>query len=325
MSGFTSFKLKPKTNDSKQTTTTNLQSKFPLQVHQTSAKPNYGATTFSHKHATEEDYFESDEEKEANKKKECEYQKASDSSDEGNQSEEEDPLDSFMADIEKKAKKDLEKMGKKSEAKKEVKGTRDDIEEEDDQESYFRWLEENPNAGVVQGEDEDEQDIEYDDEGNIIVPEKKKYIDPLPPIDHSQIEYDKFEKNFYQEHDDIKELTNAQVDDLRKTLGIKVSGASASKPVCSFAHFNFDEQLMRAIRKSEFTQPTPIQAQSIPVALSGRDIIGIAKTGSGKTDAYLWPALVHIMHQKELQSGDGPIVLILAPTRELVQQVRIKF
>lgn len=61
--------------------------------------------------------------------------------------------------------------------------------------------------------------------------------------------------------------------------------------------------------------------QSIPIALLGRDIIGIAKTGSGKTAAYLWPALVHIMDQPELQVGDGPIVLICAPTRELCQQI----
>jgi len=59
----------------------------------------------------------------------------------------------------------------------------------------------------------------------------------------------------------------------------------------------------------------------VPIALSGRDIIGIAKTGSGKTAAYLWPLLVHIMDQKELEPGDGPIGLIVAPTRELSQQV----
>ena len=47
----------------------------------------------------------------------------------------------------------------------------------------------------------------------------------------------------------------------------------------------------------------------------------VAKTGSGKTAAFLWPALVHIMDQKELEPGDGPIALILAPTRELAQQV----
>lgn len=64
--------------------------------------------------------------------------------------------------------------------------------------------------------------------------------------------------------------------------------------------------------------------QAIPVALSGRDIIGIAKTGSGKTAAFLWPALVHIMDQPELEQGDGPIALICAPTRELCQQIFIE-
>ena len=48
---------------------------------------------------------------------------------------------------------------------------------------------------------------------------------------------------------------------------------------------------------------------------------GIAKTGSGKTAAFLWPMLVHIMDQAELRPGDGPIGLVLAPTRELSQQV----
>ncbi len=56
-------------------------------------------------------------------------------------------------------------------------------------------------------------------------------------------------------------MTTEQVNDLRKTLGITVSGYNAPRPVCSFAHFNFDEQLMKVIRKSGFTQPTPIQAQ----------------------------------------------------------------
>ena len=65
----------------------------------------------------------------------------------------------------------------------------------------------------------------------------------------------------------------------------------------------------------------PFFFQAIPVALSGRDIIGIAKTGSGKTAAFLWPALVHIMDQPELEPGDGPIALICAPTRELCQQI----
>lgn len=50
-------------------------------------------------------------------------------------------------------------------------------------------------------------------------------------------------------------------------------------------------------------------------------MLGIAKTGSGKTLAFIWPMLVHIIDQPELKDGDGPIGLILAPTRELSQQV----
>ena len=103
---------------------------------------------------------------------------------------------------------------------------------------------------------------------------------------------------------------------------LQVSGYSPPKPCVAFAHFGFDDELMALIRKSEFSQPTPIQSQAIPVALSGRDIIGIAKTGSGKTAAFLWPLLAHAIDQPELKEEDGPIGLILAPTRELCQQVR---
>ena len=91
----------------------------------------------------------------------------------------------------------------------------------------------------------------------------------------------------------------------------------------SFAHFGFDEELLAVIKKSGFAQPTPIQAQAIPTAMSGRDVIGIAKTGSGKTAAFLWPLLVHAMDQPELKEGEGPIGLICAPTRELCQQVGV--
>mmetsp|Transcript_21980 Transcript_21980/g.61010 ORF Transcript_21980/g.61010 Transcript_21980/m.61010 type:complete len:663 (-) Transcript_21980:249-2237(-) len=65
----------------------------------------------------------------------------------------------------------------------------------------------------------------------------------------------------------------------------------------------------------------PIQAQCLPVIMSGRDCISIAKTGSGKTLGFVLPMLRHIKDQPPLQQGDGPISLIMAPTRELVQQI----
>ncbi|CAL1547537.1 unnamed protein product [Lymnaea stagnalis] len=264
---------------------------------------------------TEEEYFNDDEEEEQPGVKEA-YQKAPDSPG-GASDDSDDPLDAFMAGIEKEIVQDTKERISTVEEKLKEKGTRDDIDNEDVQESYFRYMEENPNAGVI---NEEEDIIDYDSDGNPIM-ERKKVIDPLPAMDHSEIEYEPFERNFYIPHKEIETLTESQVDELRRKLGIKVSGLSPPRPVSSFGHFGFDEALLGAIRKSEYTQPTPIQAQGIPVALSGRDMIGIAKTGSGKTAAFLWPLLVHIMDQKELQKGEGPIGLILAPTRELSQQI----
>jgi ATP-dependent RNA helicase DDX46/PRP5 len=78
---------------------------------------------------------------------------------------------------------------------------------------------------------------------------------------------------------------------------------------------------LEVLRKAEFEKPTPIQAQALPAIMSGRDVIGIAKTGSGKTLAYLLPLLRHILDQPPLESGDGPVAIIMAPTRELVTQI----
>ncbi|XP_056404008.1 ATP-dependent RNA helicase DDX42 [Hyla sarda] len=232
---------------------------------------------------------------------------------------EEDPLEAFMAEVEDQAARDMKKLEEKDKEMKNARGIRDDIEEEDDQEAYFRFMAENPTAGLQPEEEEDT--LEYDSDGNPIASTTKRIIDPLPPIDHSEIEYPPFEKNFYIEHEEITAQTPQQIVELRHKLNLRVSGAAPPRVASSFAHFGFDEQLMHQIRKSEYTQPTPIQCQGIPVALSGRDMIGIAKTGSGKTAAFIWPILVHIMDQKELQTGDGPIAVIVCPTRELCQQI----
>uniref|UniRef100_A0A182PNV3 ATP-dependent RNA helicase DDX42 n=1 Tax=Anopheles epiroticus TaxID=199890 RepID=A0A182PNV3_9DIPT len=230
---------------------------------------------------------------------------------------EEDPLDAFMAGIEEQVKMENKKIPQPHVDPK--KGTRGDIDDEDDEESYYRYMQENPHAGLI--DEGSDAELEYDEDGNPVPPPRRRDIDPLPPVDHTEINYTKFEKNFYIPHEDIVNLPQAKVQELRQTLGVKVSGPMPPYPVTSFAHFGFDESLMKAIRKSEYSTPTPIQAQAIPAALSGRDIIGIAKTGSGKTAAFLWPMLVHIMDQSELGPGDGPIGLILAPTRELSLQI----
>ncbi|XP_017727409.1 PREDICTED: probable ATP-dependent RNA helicase DDX46 [Rhinopithecus bieti] len=70
-----------------------------------------------------------------------------------------------------------------------------------------------------------------------------------------------------------------------------------------------------------YEKPTPIQTQAIPAIMSGRDLIGIAKTGSGKTIAFLLPMFRHIMDQRSLEEGEGPIAVIMTPTRELALQI----
>ncbi|XP_062071389.1 probable ATP-dependent RNA helicase DDX5 isoform X1 [Lepus europaeus] len=142
---------------------------------------------------------------------------------------------------------------------------------------------------------------------------KKKWnLDELP----------KFEKNFYQEHPDLARRTAQEVETYRRSKEVTVRGHNCPKPVLNFYEANFPANVMDVIARQNFTEPTAIQAQGWPVALSGLDMVGVAQTGSGKTLSYLLPAIVHINHQPFLERGDGPICLVLAPTRELAQQVQ---
>ncbi|NP_001079703.1 DEAD-box helicase 5 S homeolog [Xenopus laevis] len=142
---------------------------------------------------------------------------------------------------------------------------------------------------------------------------KKKWnLDELP----------KFEKNFYQELPDVSRRTPQECDQYRRSKEITVRGLNCPKPVLNFHEASFPANVMEVIKRLNFTEPTPIQGQGWPVALSGLDMVGVAMTGSGKTLSYLLPGIVHINHQPFLQRGDGPILLVLAPTRELAQQVQ---
>ena len=89
----------------------------------------------------------------------------------------------------------------------------------------------------------------------------------------------------------------------------------------AFSSLGLDDRLLKAVRESAFTKPTPIQERAIPAILAGRDIFGCAQTGTGKTAAFALP----IMQMLE-NSGSYPRplqfrALILAPTRELAEQI----
>ena len=87
-----------------------------------------------------------------------------------------------------------------------------------------------------------------------------------------------------------------------------------------FADLNLDKNILSALQAAGYDSPTPIQAQSIPAALTDKDIMASAQTGSGKTAAFLLPSLQKIVKRSE-KPGKGPRVLVLTPTRELAAQV----
>ncbi|MFU8805345.1 MAG: DEAD/DEAH box helicase [Bradymonadaceae bacterium] len=93
----------------------------------------------------------------------------------------------------------------------------------------------------------------------------------------------------------------------------------------TFASLNLIDPLNRAIAAQNYEHPTPIQAQAIPPLLEGRDVIGCAQTGTGKTAAFALPVLQHL-HEKPGPSGRRvPRVLVLSPTRELAAQIDESF
>ena len=130
-----------------------------------------------------------------------------------------------------------------------------------------------------------------------------------------------FEKNFYSEHEKILAMSESEVGEFRKTHAMTLRGHNIPRPVFDFKLLGFPSRIAEDLEK-KFDKPTPIQAQGWPMALSGRNMVGIAQTGSGKTLSYILPALVHIAAQPALKYGDGPIALVLAPTRELAIQIQ---
>lgn len=89
----------------------------------------------------------------------------------------------------------------------------------------------------------------------------------------------------------------------------------------NFAALDLPEPLARALSDLGHTTPTPIQAQAIPSALEGRDVMGIAQTGTGKTAGFTLPTLTHILREERDPPKRGARVLALAPTRELASQI----
>lgn len=137
-----------------------------------------------------------------------------------------------------------------------------------------------------------------------------------------------------EEHNKLIPSLNGE--DFRKAHTITVTGVDEKgagqyqcpDPMASFADTPFAAPLRRALDSAGFTHPTPTQAQSWPIALGGRDIITVARTGSGKTCGFLLPAFHQLLSKFQQRRRGPPGILVLAPTRELACQIEeeaIKF
>ncbi len=93
----------------------------------------------------------------------------------------------------------------------------------------------------------------------------------------------------------------------------------------SFNDFGLAEPILRALAEEKYVTPTPIQAQTVPLVLSGRDVIGIAQTGTGKTAAFALPILHHLLSKRLRPAPKSARVLVLSPTRELSGQIADSF
>ena len=173
---------------------------------------------------------------------------------------------------------------------------------------------------AVEYSDEEEGDTELASALSTIFKKTKKK--ELPAVDHKKMEYVPFRKDFYREVPELASMTPEEVSAYRIELeNVKVKGRDCPKPVKSWAQCGLSARVLDVIKKQNYEKPTPIQAQAIPTIMSGRDVIGIAKTGSGKTLAFLLPLLRHVKDQPPIDYEEGPIGVILTPTRELAIQI----
>ncbi|XP_055851869.1 ATP-dependent RNA helicase abstrakt [Episyrphus balteatus] len=110
---------------------------------------------------------------------------------------------------------------------------------------------------------------------------------------------------------------------IRRNLRILVEGSDIPPPIRSFKEMKFNKHILSGLEKKNIKRPSPIQVQGIPTVLAGRDLIGIAFTGSGKTLVFVLPLIMFALEQEvrlPFIKNEGPYGLIICPSRELAKQ-----
>ncbi|AOA63953.1 RNA helicase [Komagataella phaffii CBS 7435] len=210
------------------------------------------------------------------------------------------------------------------------KGSNHDKEPETDLDSLLDELKSNPHKLVTKNqktqnviiEETQEDDASFydsqDDAQALLETLKNKNKKVIKFIEPST---EPFEKQFYTEPESISSLPETDVQAIRAIHNIKIRGKHIQRPITEWCQLALPQQFMSVIEDLKYEAPTPIQSEALPNLMSGKDLIGIAKTGSGKTLAFLLPMFRQIISQPDPESGEGPIGVILTPTRELALQI----
>ena len=241
---------------------------------------------------------------------------------EGDEEKEEDPLDAFMKGIAaqtrqpssstpdappKPARFDDDSDGDLYAAL----GGRDDGAEEDDDDR---------GSDDASSADEDDRD-----DAPPATARRGKHIAALPPVDHSAITYIPIARPPYTPHPTLLPPVAAAMQARQSALDVVSVPPSITPPCPDFTLLPLPPAVVAVLSSAlSSTSLTPIQAQAIPLALLHRDLVALAQTGSGKTLAYLLPLFLHVAAQPALSTGEGPIALVVVPTRELGEQVYVE-
>lgn len=234
--------------------------------------------------------------------------------DERTEEEEIDPLDAFMASVTKEVKQvnedDSRRIGKGKAVT-----LSDSLAEKNDNDPG--------NGKGDENDDEEGDELDKAQAQDILALAASKIKKrEMATVDHSVIDYEPFRKAFYHPPAEVEEMSEEDAERLRMEMdAIKVRGKDCPKPLTKWSHCGLPSACLDVIKRLDYRSPTSIQAQAIPAIMSGRDIIGVAKTGSGKTMAFLLPMFRHIKDQRAIEPNEGPIGLIMTPTRELAVQI----
>jgi ATP-dependent RNA helicase DDX41 len=137
------------------------------------------------------------------------------------------------------------------------------------------------------------------------------------------VTYTEFMRTSWRPPRCVREMSVEAGERIRRKWHIVVDGEQLPPPVPRFSLMRFPRAILRGLAAKGIKSPTPIQIQGLPVALSGRDMIGIAFTGSGKTLVFVLPMIMQALDAElrmPLAQGEGPCGLILCPSRELARQ-----